>query len=164
MEFVFDASTLILLAKIEILRVVINNFKVTIPETVMKECTGKEIDDARLIKALIDSGMILVTKPSNQKNVAKIRKDFKTHIGEAEAISLAFEKKYSIATDDLLAIKACKVLNIPFTTSIHLLINLTEKGKLDRKTALLKLERLSLFARYNQRIIDDASMRLKGGV
>lgn len=164
MEFVFDASTLILLAKTEILRVVVKNFQVTIPETVMKECTGKNLDDAKLIGALIDSGMIPVVKLSNKKNVTKIRKDFKTHIGEAEALSLAFEKKYSVATDDLLAIKACKVLNIPFATSIHFLINLTEKGKLDRKTALLKLEKLSAFARYNQRIIDDASMRLKGGV
>jgi len=164
MEFVFDASTLILLAKTEILRVVVKNFQVTIPETVMKECTGKNLDDAKLIGALIDSGMIPVVKLSNKKNVTKIRKDFKTHIGEAEALSLAFEKKYSVATDDLLAIKACKVLNIPFATSIHFLINLTEKGKLDRKTALLKLEKLSAFARYDQRIIDDASMRLKGGV
>jgi len=164
MEFVFDASTLILLAKTEILRVVVKNFQVTIPETVMKECTGKNLDDAKLIGALIDSGMIPVVKLSNKKNVTKIRKDFKTHIGEAEALSLAFEKKYSVATDDLLAIKACKVLNIPFATSIHFLINLTGKGKLDRKTALLKLEKLSAFARYDQRIIDDASMRLKGGV
>jgi predicted nucleic acid-binding protein len=164
MEFVFDASTLILLAKTEILRVAVKNFQVTIPETVMKECTGKNLDDAKLIGALIDSGMIPVVKLSNKKNVTKIRKDFKTHIGEAEALSLAFEKKYSVATDDLLAIKACKVLNIPFATSIHFLINLTEKGKLDRKTALLKLEKLSAFARYDQRIIDDASMRLKGGV
>jgi len=164
MEFVFDASTLILLAKTEILRVVVKNFQVTIPETVMKECTGKNLDDAKLIGALINSGMIPVVKLSNKKNVTKIRKDFKTHIGEAEALSLAFEKKYSVATDDLLAIKACKVLNIPFATSVHFLINLTEKGKLDRKTALLKLEKLSVFARYDQRIIDDASMRLKGGV
>ncbi len=163
MEIVFDSSTLILLAKIEILRTVTKHFQVIIPETVRIECTGKNIFDAKLISSTIENGKIKVVKAAKIKIVNKLCKDFKIHTGEAEALSLALERKSPLAVDDLPTIKACKILEQSFTTTIHFLINITESGKIERKTALVKLEKLSLYGRYNKRIIDDAFRRLKGG-
>jgi predicted nucleic acid-binding protein len=163
MEIVFDSSTLILLAKTGLLRFTIKNYQATIPEAVMKECTGRDFDDAKLIKALVDDGTIAVVKKTNRKDVTRLCKDFKTHFGEAEAIVLALTKKCPLATDDLLAIKACKILNIPFVTAMHFLIRFAAKGALDRKTSLYYFEKLSSYARYDQRILDDAFMRIKGG-
>ncbi len=163
MDVVFDSSTLILLAKTGLLRFTIENYQATIPEAVMKECTGRDFDDARLIKTLIDDGTIAVVKKTNRKDVARLCKDFKTHFGEAEAIVLALTKKCPIATDDLLAIKACKILNVSFVTAMHFLIRFAEKGEIDRAAALYYFEKLSSYARYDQRILDDAFTRIKGG-
>lgn len=164
MEIVFDSSTLILLAKIEILRTVTEDFRVTIPERVKRECVGKDTFDANLISVLIESSGIKVVKTTKKDVISKLSKDFKIHSGEAEALSLAFEKKIALAVDDLSTIKACKILNKHFTTAIHFLINITESGKINRQTALVKLEKLSQCGRYSRRIIDDALKRLKGGV
>ncbi|MBI4687357.1 MAG: hypothetical protein HY756_06210 [Nitrospirae bacterium] len=64
---------------------------------------------------------------------------------------------------ELVPLEACKILNIQFTTAIHFLINIAEEGKIDKGMAIVKLEKLSLYGRYNKRIIDDAAKRLKGG-
>jgi len=65
--------------------------------------------------------------------------------------------------DDLPTIKACKILNVQFTTAIHFLINTSEKRLINKEMSLAKLEKLSLYGRYNKQIIDDAAKRLKGG-
>ncbi|MGQ3684734.1 MAG: hypothetical protein ACUBOA_06975 [Candidatus Loosdrechtia sp.] len=49
MEAVFDASTLILLAKIELLREITEKAEVIIPAKVRSECLLKEDIDATLI-------------------------------------------------------------------------------------------------------------------
>lgn len=164
MEIVFDSSTLILLAKTEVLRTVIEDFQIVIPEIVKKECTGKTLFDAQLILSLIEDGEIRVLKEAKKEILSKLSRDFNIHRGEAEALSLAIEKKIPLAVDDLLTIKACKILNHEFTTAIHFLINLTESEKIDKQTAIVKLEKLSLYGRYNKQIIDNAYKRLKGGV
>lgn len=84
--------------------------------------------------------------------------------GEAEALSLAMEKGCPLAVDDRPTIKACKVLNIRFTTAIHFLVKMAEAGKMDRQMAVAKVEKLSFYGRYNRRIIEDALKRLEGGI
>lgn len=163
MEIVFDSSTLILLSKIEVIRTVIEDIQVIIPERVRTESRGRDVLDAKLITALIEAGNIKVFRPVQRGVISKLCKDFKIHPGEAEALCLAMEKGWPLAVDDLPTIKACKIVNQGFTTAIHFLINITESGKMDRQTALVKLEKLSLYGRYNRRIIEDAARRLKGG-
>lgn len=164
MKAVFDSSTLILLAKVEILRTITKNFQLIIPERVKKECVGKDTFDANLISGLIDSGGIKVVKATRKDVINKLSRDFRIHSGEAEALSLALKKKIVLAVDDLPTIKVCKILDQRFTTAIHFLINTAEGRKINRKTALVKLEKLFQYGRYNKRIIDDAFKRLKGGV
>lgn len=93
----------------------------------------------------------------------KIMNDFKVNIGEAEAMALALDNKGSLlATDDKNAINACKLLNIPFTTSIGILIRAKGKNLLTKEEALAKLEQLSKYGRYKKDIISDAKSKLGG--
>jgi len=163
MEMVFDSSTLILLAKIEILNIVSEHIHIIVPEKVRSECTGKDLFDARLISSLIKDDRIKVAGVTKRETVENLCRDFKIHIGEAEALALALRKKLPLAVDDLPTIKACKILNHKFTTAIHFLINITENRKINKDMAAVKLEKLSLYGRYSKRILDDAGMRLKGG-
>ena len=164
MEIVFDSSTLILLAKVEILRIITEHIKVIVPEVVREECIVKNTLDCKLISSLIEEGKIKVLRVAKQETVTKLRKDFNIHPGEAEALSLAIGRKIPLAVDDLPTIKACKILNQTFTTAIHFLIDITKRGKIDGDNASIKLEKLSLYGRYSKRILDDASRRLKGVV
>lgn len=163
MEIVFDSSTLILLAKIEILNIISEDIQIIVPEMVRSECTGKDLFDAKLISSLIKNGKIKVASVTKKENVEKLCRDFKIHIGEAEALVLALKRNLPIAVDDLPSIKACKILNHKFTTAIHFLINVTENGKINEDMAFVKLEKLSLYGRYSKRILEDATKRLKGG-
>ena len=162
MEIVFDSSTLILLAKTELLGVVSEGTQIIIPKMVKVECTYKDMFDSKLISALITNRKIEVAV-ANKEAVDRLCRDFRIHAGEAESLALALKKQLPLAVDDLPTIKACKILNIKFTTAIHFLIKITESGKIDCDMALIKLEKLSLYGRYNRRIIDDAAKRLKGG-
>lgn len=89
MKIVFDASTLILLAKTELLREVTDESKIIIPEKVKAECSSKESIDALLISTLIKENKIEVEKAGNLKAVKKIQTDFRIGPGEAEALWLA---------------------------------------------------------------------------
>jgi predicted nucleic acid-binding protein len=162
MEIVFDSSSLILLAKIDILRIVANNYQVSIPDVVRGECTIKDSFDAKMISALIDKGQIKVIKIEKPHSLNAVCKDFNIHKGEAEALTLALQRKCPLAVDDLPTIKACKILDHKFITAIHFLINLADSAKIDKKSALVKLEKLSYFGRYNNRIIADAVKRIGG--
>ena len=125
------------------------------------ECTRKDTFDAKLISALIDNHKIEVVI-ANREAVAKLCRDFRIHTGEAESVTIALKRQLPLAVDDLPTIKACKILNVKFATAIHFLINIVEDGKIGKEMAIVKLEKLSLYGRYNKRIIDDAAKRLKG--
>ena len=162
MEMVFDSSTLILLAKTELLRGVSEDVQIIIPKMVETECTCKDTFDAKLISTLIDNRKIEVVT-ANKESAATLCRDFKIHAGEVEALAIALKKQLPLAVDDLPTIKACKILNVQFTTAIHFLINTSEKRLINKEMSLAKLEKLSLYGRYNKQIIDDAAKRLKGG-
>lgn len=66
---------------------------------------------------------------ADKKFVSKLCRDFKIHAGEAKAHSFELKKQLPFAVDELLKIKACKILNIKITTAIHFLVAITENGK-----------------------------------
>ncbi len=162
MKIVFDSSTLILLAKAELLEALCRDIQIVIPQKVRKECTIRDVFDARMIASYIEKNRIRVIE-ADKKLSLTLKRDFKIHSGEAEALALSVRKELPLAVDDLLTIKACKILGIQFTTAIHFLIELSQKGRIDLEMAMVKLEKLSRFGRYNKRIISDAEKRLKGG-
>jgi len=160
---VFDSSTLVLLSKIELLDTILTNYtkEITISESVEKESTIKKTFDGLLIKKRIEENKIKVIIIQDKKT-KKLMEDFNINIGEAESIILALKNKQSIlATDDKTAINACKLLNIPFTTAINILIEAKENNFLTKEETNIKLDKLSVYGRYKKEIIEDAKRRIK---
>jgi len=163
--FVLDASTLILIAKAELLDSFLAGVKlqVAIPEEVAKECCGaKRTLDALIIRKALDESRIGVVPVKNRKLVAKLQTDLSLGQGEAEAIALALKENAEIVgIDDKNGINACKLLGIPFTTAIGILVRSSQKGSLDRRAALAGLTALARYGRYKHSIIEDAKLKLE---
>jgi predicted nucleic acid-binding protein len=160
---VFDSSTLILLAKKELLDMFLDNFDgiVAIPKAVRGETCIKESFDALLIEKRVEEEKIKVYEVEKKELIKKLTEDFNLKDGEAEAIILCIERGSKIlATDDKNAINACKVLRIGFTTAINILIRLYEKQLIEREKALMKLDNLRVVGRYKEEIIEDANGRV----
>ena len=90
--FIFDASTLILTAKVELLDAFLASIKleVAIPPQVRKECCGvKRTLDALMIEKALDKSRIRVVAVRNRRLVGRLQVDFSLGRGEAEAIALA---------------------------------------------------------------------------
>ena len=163
--FVFDASTLILIAKAELLEPFLAGIKlrVAIPGEVEKECCGpKKTLDALMIQKAVDESKIEVVAVKNRRLVAKLRADFSLAKGEAEAIVLALKEKALLGIDDKTGINACKLLGLAFTTAVGILIRSREKGLLEGPDALAKLAILAKYGRYKDSIIEDARLKLEG--
>ena len=159
-----DASTLILMAKTELLDLFLDNsgLKAFISRTVEKESTAKGSFDASLIERRIKEKKVFVKGVKNQAMVEKIGKDFRLHAGEAETIVLCVENRFRlIGTDDFNAMKACVVLNVPFTSAVEILLKLNQKNILTKKEALAKLGRLEYYGRYSGEIVEDAKKRMR---
>ena len=163
MEIVFDSSTLILLAKVNLLREVSNEVEIIVPEEVEKEVLIKRTEDAELISILIQERKILVQKAADPKAIKKIQTDFRLAKGEAEALWLSKKGEYPIAIDDGPGIRTSKVLGLSFLTAVHFLLHMASQNKLSSALAQEKLTKLAQYGRYNKRIIEDAMSRLKEG-
>jgi predicted nucleic acid-binding protein len=164
---VFDASTLILIAKNGTLVPFLESVgvPVRIPGAVAEEaCTAKKSLDSLLIQRAVDESKIRVVSVRDRRLVAKLRRDFGLGLGEAEAIALAhMEKEALLGIDDKNGINACKLLGIPFTTAIGILVRMHEKALLTTEMAVAKLAELGRYGRYKKSILEDAQRRLEGG-
>ncbi len=154
MVVVFDSSTLILLAKITLLRDVTQRLTCLIPEEVEHECTRKpDLMDAQLIRALIDEGDLSVQAVDTPK---RLEEQFGLDRGEAAALALAKDQEGTVGVDDKPAIRACKVFGLSFVTAISFVTKAQEEGILTPKQAREKIHRLDEHGRYHPRIIEDA--------
>ncbi len=162
---VLDASTLILIAKAELLGPFLAgvSLEVAIPGEVARECCGaKKSLDALVIQKALDESRIKVVLVKNRKLVAKLQADFNLGQGEAEAITLTLKGRAQIiGIDDKNGINACELLGIAFTTAVGILIRSREKGLLDRSAALAGLATLAKYGRYKNSIIEDARLKLE---
>lgn len=162
---IFDSSTLILLAKVGLLDHFIDNYKdrILIPEEVATECCHrKDTFDALLIQKRIAEKNIIVYKASNVLLCRKLMEDFSIDRGEAEAIVLTLDKRAKLlGVDDRNAIKACRILKVPFTSAASILVRLVEHGVINSDAAKLKLELLIKYGRYSAVIINQIKNRLK---
>lgn len=161
----FGASTLILIAKAELLEIFLANVgvRVTISREVERECCGSQKAlDAVIIQRALDESRIETVVVKNRRLVAKFQADFSLGKGEAEAIALALnEEAQLLGIDDKNGINACKLLGIPFTTAVGILIRSREKGLLQESEALEKLALLAKYDRYKDSIIEDARRKLE---
>ena len=160
----FDASTLILLAKIELLPPVVERVTAVVTPPVALEATRQRARwDARAVRALIESRRITVRK-AEPALTHRLAEDFRLEAGEASTLALAKTQGGIMATDDGVAIKACKAVEVPFVTALHVLLEMAERRMVDRAMALAKLEQLQKVGRYHPRILEGAMASLmKGG-
>lgn len=162
---VLDASTLILLAKAELLELFLARVgvPVAIPAEVERECCGrKRTLDALMIEKAIRESKIKAIPAKNEKLVARLQGDFGLGRGEAEAVVLSLKQGAQLlGIDDKNGINACKVLGIPFTTAIGILVRSCENRLLDPDEALARLEALRRHGRYKDSIIEDARLKLE---
>ena len=163
---VFDSSTLILLAKVEILDIFLEKYpeSIIIPEKVFEECCSRtDKFDALLIKKRVEENKIQIVKINNRMAVTKFISEFNIGAGEAEAIALVIEQDANIlALDDRLGINACKLLKLNFTTAIAIVIRLYEKGVLTKEKAMQVIDKLAYYGRYKNEIIVDAKKIIMG--
>lgn len=160
-----DASTLILLAKIEMLDIFLADVgrKVAIPVKVKEEVLTGSTPDDPVIAKLVQDRRIDVLKAKDRKLVRRLMEDFNIDEGEAEMLTLAIqEKAFLVATDDKNAIKACKIMKLDFTTAISILVRACEKGLIESDGAFAKLQKLQSFARYHKTIIETAKNQIEG--
>lgn len=158
-SIVLDASTAILLAKLDLLRAVVGQGEAWMAESAFREATVKVTDDARMIRKLAEEGAI--RKASAKAEGAKIEKDFRLEEGESESIALAREKGAICGTDDGPAIRCLKVLGLPFTSAVALLVAMAEHGHVTPELGLELLAKLEQFGRYDPRILEDAGRRIR---
>jgi predicted nucleic acid-binding protein len=82
---------------------------------------------------------------------------------EAEAIALALQEKARIlGVGDKIGIQACRLLGIPFTTALAILLGSREKRLIDPADAVDRLTALGRYGRYSKAILDDARAKLEG--
>jgi len=162
---IFDASTLILIAKTELLTPFLarTELRVAIPREVERECcSSKKTLDALIIQRALDESGIRVLAVKNHRLIAKLQADFSLGKGEAEALALALkEKAQLLGIDDKNGINAAKLLGIPFTTAVGILVRSHDKGLLDPSDALAKLTALAEYGRYKNSIIEDARQKME---
>ncbi len=159
----FDASTLILLAKVGLLRDLTDQVEIGTPPQIKEECVRGETTDARLIKQLTEEDKIHILEVDEEetREAERLKEDFS--IGEeAYGLQLARDRGCLFATDDKAAIKTCKVFGVEFTTAIDFLIRGYERGELDRELAMEKLNKLEKYGRYSSSIIEYAKGKLGG--
>ena len=161
----FDASTLILLAKTDLL----DDFLADFPEkpVITKEveyecCRKKQAMDSLLIQKAIKERRIAVRTLKSRSLYQKLQADLGLGNGEAETLALALSQKNRIvAIDDRRGIKACRLLKIPFTTAIDIVVRMGENGILTKEQALAKLDALARYGRYSDEIISRAKAGLE---
>lgn len=162
---IFDSSTLILVAKIELLNAFLKDIglEIAIPKVVEDECCGgKKTLDALFIRKALDESRIKVKNVRDRKLVTKLAEDFSMGRGESEAIALALqERALLVGIDDKNGMNACKLAGIPFTTAAGILVRSFEKGLIDRGDALGKLSALAKFGWYRNDLLEDAKLRLE---
>ena len=158
---VFDSSTLILLAKISLLRDVVSKARCIITDVVEDECMRKDKYDSKIIKELVKEGL-LKTIHANHKKLKRIKSDFNIQEGEASSLALAMKENCILATDDKPTMKACTVLNVDFSTAVHFVVRAYKRGIIDKKSASEKISSLEKYGRYDARIIKDAKGRIEG--
>jgi predicted nucleic acid-binding protein len=153
-EIVLDTSTLILLAKLDLLELLTKEVKCVIPQAVEAEATvKKELLDAKLIHRLIEERGIGVFKETPLSPLELLETDFRLGKGEAEAIWLAKNKKVLLGIDDGVGIKVCKVLGIRFVTALTFIVRFYEKEIFTKGQTIAKIEKLGKYGWYSKPLL-----------
>lgn len=155
-----DASSLILLTKARVLEVLVKIATVLVPGAVHDEvCSERHVhqySDAGVIARLVADGSLEVRRISQC-----VQLPVSLGKGESEAICLFIQEKAdAVLTDDGRAIRACRLLGVPYLPSPRLVVEMVHSGQLAREDAARALERLALYGRYRADVIAAAIEQL----
>jgi predicted nucleic acid-binding protein len=115
-----------------------------------------------MIQKAVDESKIKIKTVKNRKLVMRLEEDFSIARGESEAIALALqERALVVGIDDRQGLNACKLLGIPFTTAVAILLRSCERGLIERGDALNRLAALAKYGRYRSSILEDTKRRLE---
>ncbi len=163
MTLVSDATSLILLAKVELLETLVTRNAVVMPPKVYEEVAkGKDKSrlDALLVERLVAEKKLNIAVPGNEIK-AKIEKLFNVHGGELEVLAIALATKRTIVTDDKKCLNAAKALNLSFITSLDVVVALRRRGAISKQVALQCVERLGSYGWYAKDLIKTYEEALK---
>jgi predicted nucleic acid-binding protein len=159
---VLDTSTLVLLAKIDVLPLLARRTRLLIPPEVEREALMQpQLYDAQLIGRMIRAGTLERSRRVHPTRYSQLQTDFRLGAGEAASLLAAKGLGVPVGTDDGPAIRAAKILGVPFVTAVHLLVELCEKGRIDREQGLARLETLQHVGRYGIPIVEHARERIR---
>lgn len=158
---VADASSLILLTRIDLMGVVLEEFQVTIPERVYGECVNEEtlkrFPDALAIQQWTHDKKLEIKKV----DAGKHKFLYRVNQGEKEAIALSLEYPESVLlTDDGNAVKIAKYLKKAFIISPLVVLDLYQLEKISYETARRSIEKLNIIGRYLPNLIADVFLML----
>lgn len=159
---VSDASSLILLAKIGLMGILVNEYEVLIPQAVYDECvnegTLKRFPDALAIQQYALDKKLIVKRV----DTSKITFVYSVGQGEKEAIALSLQYPSSILlTDDGHAVKIARYLKRSFTISPLVAVDLYKMDKISFGETKRAIEKLSIMGRYLPNLIADVLLILE---
>ncbi|MGH7823391.1 MAG: hypothetical protein ACREQ9_26825 [Candidatus Binatia bacterium] len=158
---VADASSLILMAKTSILGTYGAHVSLLIPSQAFAEVASPRLrkvhPDARLIARTVDDGLVQVRSVRSRRKLP-----LSLGAGEAATVRLFDEAKADLVlSDDGRAIRVCRLLGIPFTTTPRVVVDLVSSKALGRGDGRRALEKLAVLGRYAPEIIAAALAALE---
>lgn len=148
-----DSSSLILLAKSDLIKTVSKLFDIKIPGEVYKESVTegkkKQREDAFIIEREIQNHRIDIVKTEHKEKINEVIRSFNLGKGEQESIALYLQLGADLLlTDDKKAITTSRVLKIRWATVPNLLPLLIQLNEIKRDKALDSLAKLQKYGRY----------------
>jgi predicted nucleic acid-binding protein len=148
-------------SKCGLLETACTSFELVAPAWVVQETASKELagkySDAAFIRDLAARRLLRIEKPT----AAQARIPLALHRGEKEALLLALSLPDSVlATDDGKAIRAARLMKVPFVITPRIVVALFRLGKISTATARTAIQKLGIVGRYSPGILAEAILSL----
>ncbi|HEX5760213.1 MAG TPA: hypothetical protein VF121_13565 [Thermoanaerobaculia bacterium] len=158
---VADASSLILLAKCSLLRVYSQRVALFVPPSVLREAAAPELwethPDSEEIARCAEEGLIRGEAVSS-----RLELPLALGAGEADAIRLFLARRADLLlSDDGRALRTCRILGIPFTTTPRVVVDLRAGAVIGTGRARRALEKMAVAGRYSREVIAAALAALQ---
>ena len=159
-----DTTPLILLAKLNLLALFCSHSNISVPFEVAQEATARnDLADAVEIQKLIAAKKIHLKKAQPQQ-AARFYKDWGLGKGESAALALALSEKTMVVTDDFAAMRVARAMQLAFTTTPMILVQMCRQGLLSKPFAQAKLTELQKHAWIDPKILNQVKNILEGGL
>lgn len=152
---------MILLAKCAVLRDYSRRVDLQVPLQVLDEVASAPLvlryADAALVAGLVEEGSLRAVEVVSRRSLPLALGG-----GEAAAVRLFLQADADLLlSDDGRAIRTCRIMRVPFTTSPRVVVDLYRQGVIRLRKARTALETLSVAGRYARDVIAAALVALQ---